>query len=105
MFFRAYQPSFPLAELARKFVDDFIDGRVEILLGVLGMDVRAGHGEVDFDDILFRLRLVVHEDDMRSDNVVRDLFDVRNFFCDVGMDRASENQMAGAKVNLHNPVF
>ena len=66
------------------------------------MQVGPGNGEVDFDHIVALLfRLVVHEDDVGRDDLVRLVVKVCQFVHHVGIDRAGEHEVTGTQVDMH----
>ena len=59
------------SELLRKLASDLVDSGVEIILGILGVNIGPGDSKVDLNDMLSRPRLVMQEDDMGGENAVR----------------------------------
>lgn len=96
---------FPLAELMGEFGSDFVDGRVEIVLGILREHIGARHGEVDFHHVLLDLRLVVQEHHMGREDALGDTLEVRNFIGDIPVDGCGESEVARAEVDLHKLFF
>jgi hypothetical protein len=89
------------SELLRKLASDLIDSGVEIILGILRVDIGAGDSKVDLNDMLFRPRLVMKEDDMGGDNAIRQLLQVIYLLRHVRVDGCSKSQMSRAEVDLH----
>jgi len=86
-----------LGELARYLVD----GGVEIVLGVLRVNVRPGDGEVYFDDMLPGARLVVEQNNMGGENAVGKLLQMGYLVRHVCVNGCRKGQMSGAKMDLH----
>ena len=61
MFLAVGNPGFALSWLLGQLARYFIDCGVEIVLGVLGVDVRARHREMHLDNMLFGSRLIVKQ--------------------------------------------
>ena len=86
-----------LGELARYFVDR----GVQVVLSVLGVNVRPVDSEVHFDDMFFGFRLVVEQNHMGGVNAIGELLQMRDFVGNVCVNRCGKSQMSGAKVDLH----
>jgi len=97
----------PLAELLRELVSRKVDRRVEIVLGILCMEVLAGQREVNLDLVVLFLGavLVKQKDDMGGEDIFRVFLKVAYLFSDVGMNGGGELDVTGTEVDLHNFVF
>ena len=89
------------SELLRKLASDLVDSGVEIILGILRVNIGAGNSKVHLNDMLSRPRLVMKEDDMGGENAIRQLLQVTYLLRHVRVDGCGKSQMSGAKVDLH----
>ena len=89
------------SELLRKLAGDLVDSGVEVILGILRVNVGAGHSKVHLNDMLSRPRLIMKEDDMGGENAIRELLQVSDLLGHVCVDGCGQSQMSGAKVDLH----
>jgi hypothetical protein len=90
-----------LPELLGEFARYLVDRGVEVVLGVLGVDVGPGDREVHLDDMLFGFRLVVEKNHVGGMNAVGELLQMGDFVRNVCVNRCGKSQMSGAKVDLH----
>ena len=93
---------FEFADLARKLVDDLVDGHVEIGLCILCMDIGSTECEVNLDDIRLLAVVVVKKNDVCCEDRFTVAFEVADFFRHKFMDGASEDDVSRSDVNLHD---
>jgi hypothetical protein len=79
-----------LADLAGKFVDHFIDGHIEIGLGIFRMDIRSRESEVDFYAVGLFPVVIVEQNNVRGDELFAMTFKVADFFGHKFIDGTSE---------------
>jgi hypothetical protein len=101
MFLAIGDPRLAFSELLRKLARDLVDGGVEVILGILRVNVWAGNSKVHLNDMLSRPRLVMKEDDMGGENAIRELLQVSYLLRHIRVDGCGKSQMSGAKVDLH----
>ena len=82
--------SFELADLAGKFVDHFVDGHIEIGLGIFRVDIRSSEGKVDFHGVGLFPVVIVKQNNMCGDDLLTMAFKVADFFGDKFVDGTSE---------------
>lgn len=82
--------SFELADLAGKFVDDFVDGHIKIGLRIFRMDIRPREGKVDFHAIRLFPIVIVKQNNVRGDELFTMTFKVADFFGHKFIDGTSE---------------
>lgn len=94
---------FPFAEQSRQLVADLVDRGVEVAIRLAGVDVRASDGQVNLHTKISAGcgLLVMHQDDVRSEDLAGDFFEALNFLRDVGVDSTGEADVAGAEMDLH----
>jgi hypothetical protein len=97
----------PLSELGDEFVNAEIDGGVEIVLGILGMEVGTRNGEVDLHLIVLLLGavLVKEKNHMGGQDLVVVLFKMGHLVGHMGMDGGGELDVTWADMDLHGLVF
>src|SRR5688572_22074005 len=66
------------------------------------MDIGSGDGEVRFDGELRFRGLVIHEHDMRGDDVIGDLFEMLDLGGGMLVNRCGETEIAGTEMDLHD---
>lgn len=93
-----------MAELLGEAVVDQINRLVEIVAMVLGVNVRPGQSEVDFDDegVLEGAFVVVPECDVGADQIQPEMLEAFNFLGDIGMNRRSQLYIARTDMDLHS---
>lgn len=101
MFRAAFELGFAFAKLTRQFIDHFVDGGIEVQFFVFGMNIRAGHSEMDFYAVRFGSGLVVKENDMGGNDFTGQMFEMFDFIGDITIDGGSEFEVSGADVDLH----
>ena len=79
-----------LADLAGKFVDHFVDGHIEIGLGIFRMDIRSCESEVDFHAVGLFPVVIVEQNNVRGDELFAMTFKVADFFGHKFIDGTSE---------------
>jgi len=86
-----------LAQLARELVTDAIDRHVQVVGGFLRKNIRTGNRQVNFGaKALLRVaRVVVHEDNVRSDDV-GEVLEFRDHGCGMLMQCSGEPKMSRA---------
>jgi hypothetical protein len=89
------------SELLRKLASHLVDSGIEIILGILRIDIGAGNSEVHLNDVLFRPRLVMQKDDVGGEDAIRQLLQVTYLLRHVRVDGCGKSQMSGAEVDLH----
>jgi hypothetical protein len=90
-----------LADLAAEFVDDFVDGDIEVGFGILGMDVRASESEVDLHGVGFFPIVVMEKNDMGPEDCFAVTFKVAHLFGHEFMDSAGEGDVTRSYMDLH----
>jgi len=103
MFFVIHPLSFPFPQLVSQFVDDLINGRVKITVGLLAVNVRPGHTQVNFNYKTFggRLGFIVPQNHVGTHDIVREMLQMRDFFCYKSMECSGQFQMPWTDVYLH----
>ena len=96
----------PLAELLHELVHGQIDCGVEVVLGVLGVEILARHRQMDLRLVVLLLGTVLVEQkhDMGCQNLVGVLLQMGDLIGNVGVDGGGKRQMTGAEVDLHRFV-
>jgi hypothetical protein len=84
-----------------------VDGGVEVILRVFGVEVGAGKGDVDLHLIVLLLGavLVEEKDDMGGQDVVRVFLKMGHLLGHMGVDGGGELNVTGTDVDLHGLVF
>src|SRR5262245_45667852 len=101
MFLAIGDARFAFSELLRKLASNLVDRGIEIILGILRVNIRAGNSKVHLNDMLSRTRLIMKEDDMGGENAIRELLQMIYLLRHVCVDGCGKSQMSGAKVDLH----
>ena len=81
---------FELADLAGKFVHHFVDGHIQIGLGILCVDIGSCQSEMDFHVVGFFSVVIVEQNDVRGDELFAMTFKVADFFGHKFIDGTSE---------------
>ena len=97
----------PLTELLGELVRRKVDRGVEIVLGILCMEVLAGQREVNLDLVVLFLGavLVKQKDDVSRENVGCEFLQVGHLVGHMGMNGCGKLEMTWAEVDLHGFVF
>jgi hypothetical protein len=93
--------SLALPQLLGKFARYFVDSGIEIVFGILRVDIGARDGKMHLDDMLSCTRLVVEENDMGGEYAVGQLLQMSYLIRHICVDGCGKGQMSGAKVDLH----
>jgi hypothetical protein len=92
--------------LLDKLVNRLIDCGVEIILGILGVKVGSGKGQMDLHLIILFLGavLVKKQDDMSGKDLITEFFKMSHLIGHMGMDGGGELDVTGTDVDLHRFV-
>lgn len=94
---------FPFPDLVGQFIHNFVNGHVKIVFGILSMNIRPRHSQMNLHakTLVRGARFVVPQNNVRTHDFAREVFKVRDFFRDVGVNGTGQAEVAGAHVNLH----
>ena len=94
-------PCFSFPQLLGQLARDLVNGGIEVVLSMLGIDVGPWHRKMHLYNMLLGFRLVVKQNHMSCEDAIGKLLQMAYLFSHVCVDGGSKGQMSGAKVDLH----
>ena len=98
-----HQLALAMAQLFRQAFGHDVDGLVEFVTVVLGMEVGSAQGEMDFDhESMFEgAFIIVPKGDVGTDQIQSEVFKAFDLLSDIRMNGRSKLNITRADMNLH----